>query len=210
MKTVILAGGHGTRIGEESAVRPKPMIDIGNRPILWHIMKIYSFHGINDFIVCCGHQGHVIREYFANYALNHSDVTFDLAAHATTIHHSAVDPWRVTLIDTGEGTMTGGRLRRVREYVGNETFCLTYGDGVSDVNIAELDRLPPGAGHVCDADRRAAGRPVRRVFPSCRRSARPRIQGKAERRRRLGEWRLFRLRTAGLRLHRLRCDRVGK
>jgi glucose-1-phosphate cytidylyltransferase len=138
MKTVILAGGHGTRIGEESAVRPKPMIDIGNQPILWHIMKIYSFHGINDFVVCLGHQGRVIREYFANYTLNHSDVTFDLSARATTIHQSAVDPWRVTLIDTGEDTMTGGRLKRVRQYVGDETFCLTYGDGVSDVNIADL------------------------------------------------------------------------
>jgi glucose-1-phosphate cytidylyltransferase len=138
MKAVILAGGHGTRISEESAVRPKAMIDIGHRPILWHIMKMYSTYGINDFVVCCGHRGHVIREYFANYRLNLSDVTFDLAANATVVHQCAVDPWRVTLVDTGEDTMTGGRLKRVREYLGDQTFCLTYGDGVSDVHIGQL------------------------------------------------------------------------
>jgi glucose-1-phosphate cytidylyltransferase len=138
MKTVILAGGYGTRISEESAVRPKPMIDIGGRPMLWHIMKIYSAYGINDFVVCCGYQGHVIREYFANYWLNQSDVTVDLAADTMAVHRSATEPWRVTLVDTGERTMTGGRLKRVRDYVAGETFCLTYGDGVTDVNIDEL------------------------------------------------------------------------
>ena len=113
MKAVILAGGHGTRISEESAVRPKPMIDIGHRPILWHIMKIYSAHGITDFVVCCGYRGHLIREYFANYRLSLSDVTFDLAANTTVVHQCAVDPWRITLVETGDDTMTGGRLKRV-------------------------------------------------------------------------------------------------
>jgi glucose-1-phosphate cytidylyltransferase len=138
MKAVILAGGHGTRISEESAVRPKTMIDIGHRPMLWHIMKIYSAHGITDFVVCCGYRGHVIREYFANYRLNLSDVTFDLAADTTVVHECAVEPWRITVVETGDDTMTGGRLKRVRRYVGGETFCLTYGDGVSDVHIGEL------------------------------------------------------------------------
>jgi glucose-1-phosphate cytidylyltransferase len=138
MKAVILAGGHGTRISEESGIRPKPMIDIGHRPILWHIMKMYSAHGITDFVVCCGYRGHVIREYFANYRLNLSNVTFDLAANAMVVHECAVDPWRVTVVDTGDDTMTGGRLKRVRRYLGDETFCLTYGDGVSDIHIGEL------------------------------------------------------------------------
>jgi glucose-1-phosphate cytidylyltransferase len=138
MKTVILAGGFGTRISEESAVKPKPMIDIGNRPILWHIMKIYSAHGLNDFVICCGYKGHVIKEYFARYFLHQSDVTFDLRDDSMTVHRTEAEPWRVTLIDTGEKTLTGGRIKRVRDYVGDETFCLTYGDGVSDVNIREV------------------------------------------------------------------------
>ena len=138
MKTVILAGGYGTRISEESAVRPKPMVEIGGRPILWHIMKTYSAHGINDFIICCGYKGHAIKEYFANYYLNISDVTFDLRNNSTHIHQNGAEPWRVTLIDTGDGTMTGGRLKRVQNYVGHETFCFTYGDGVSNIDIAGL------------------------------------------------------------------------
>lgn len=138
MKTVILAGGYGTRISEESAVRPKPMVEIGNRPILWHIMKIYTAYGINDFIICCGYKGHMIKEYFANYYLLRSDVTFDIKNNAMTVHQNEAEPWRVTLVDTGEKTMTGGRIKRVRQYIGDETFCLTYGDGVSDVNIGEL------------------------------------------------------------------------
>ncbi|HEX9786017.1 MAG TPA: glucose-1-phosphate cytidylyltransferase [Opitutaceae bacterium] len=137
MKTVILAGGFGTRISEESAVKPKPMIDIGHRPIIWHIMKIYSAHGINDFLICCGYKGFVLKEYFARYFLHQSDVTFDLSKDRMTVHRSEAEPWRVTLVETGENTMTGGRIKRVREHLGNETFCLTYGDGVSDVNIAE-------------------------------------------------------------------------
>ncbi|MDY6876455.1 MAG: glucose-1-phosphate cytidylyltransferase [Chloroflexota bacterium] len=138
MKTVILAGGYGTRLSEETGVRPKPMVEIGDKPILWHIMKIYSAHGINDFIVCCGYKGHVIKEYFANYFLNRSDVTFDLKNNRTEIHQNGAEPWRVTLVDTGTGTMTGGRLKRVKDYIGTETFCFTYGDGVSNVDIKQL------------------------------------------------------------------------
>jgi glucose-1-phosphate cytidylyltransferase len=138
VKAVILAGGLGTRISEETQVRPKPMVEIGGRPILWHIMKLYSHHGIHDFVICLGHRGYVIKEYFANYFLHMSDVTFDLAANRMQVHERHAEPWRVTLVDTGEATMTGGRLRRVRGYVGEETFCLTYGDGLSDVDLGAL------------------------------------------------------------------------
>ena len=138
MKAVILAGGFGTRISEESAVKPKPMIEIGEKPILWHIMKIYSTHGINDFIVCCGYKGYSIKEYFANYYLHGADVTFDLAKRSVEIHHDSSEPWRITCVETGLSTMTGGRLRRVRQHLDDETFCMTYGDGVSDVNISDL------------------------------------------------------------------------
>ena len=138
MKVVILAGGYGTRISEESSVRPKPMVEIGGKPILWHIMKIYSQFGLQDFIICLGYKGYVIKEYFANYFLHRSDVTFDLKNNRMEVHHNGVEPWMVTLIDTGEKTMTGGRLKRVREYVGDETFCMTYGDGVSDINLKKL------------------------------------------------------------------------
>jgi len=138
MKAVILAGGLGTRISEESHLKPKPMIEIGGKPILWHIMKIYSHHGINDFVICLGYKGYVIKEYFANYFLHMSDVTFDMQDNSMEVHQKYVEPWRVTLLDTGENTLTGGRLKRVREYVRAEPFCFTYGDGVSDINIAEL------------------------------------------------------------------------
>ena len=138
MKVVILAGGFGTRISEESAIKPKPMIEIGHKPILWHIMKIYSSYGMDDFVICCGYRGHLIKEYFANYFLHRSDVTFDLRANQMTVHQNHVEPWRVTLVDTGDNSMTGGRIRRVKEHIAGETFCLTYGDGVSDVNIREL------------------------------------------------------------------------
>jgi len=139
MKAVILAGGLGTRISEETSTRPKPMIEIGGKPILWHILKIYSHHGINDFVVCCGYKGYVIKEYFANYFLHTSDVTFDISNNSMEVHHRNAEPWRVTLVDTGEDTMTGGRLKRVADYVkGESAFCLTYGDGVGDVNITEL------------------------------------------------------------------------
>jgi len=138
MKAVILAGGLGTRISEETHLKPKPMIEIGGRPILWHIMKMYSHFGIHDFIICLGYKGYIIKEYFANYFLHMSDVTFDISMNQIQVHQRHAEPWRVTLVDTGENTMTGGRLKRVREYVGEETFCFTYGDGVSDVQIDRL------------------------------------------------------------------------
>jgi len=137
MKAVILAGGLGTRISEETHLKPKPMIEIGGKPILWHILKMYSAHGVNEFVICCGYKGYVIKEYFANYFLHMSDVTFDMASNRMEVHHKHAEPWRVTLVDTGEDTMTGGRLRRVADYVRDEeAFCFTYGDGVSDVDIA--------------------------------------------------------------------------
>ena len=139
MKAVILAGGFGTRISEETALKPKPLIEIGGKPILWHIMKIYSSHGIHDFIICCGYKGFLIKEYFANYFLHMSDVTFDMMQNSMEVHQRHAEPWRVTLVDTGEETLTGGRLKRVQPYLENEeAFCLTYGDGVSDVNIGKL------------------------------------------------------------------------
>lgn len=136
MKAVILAGGYGTRISEESATRPKPMIEVGGRPILWHIMKIYSAHGINEFVICCGYKGYIIKEYFANYFLHMSDVTFDLTNNEMHVHRKNAESWKVTLVDTGEATQTGGRLKRVRSYIGDEDFCMTYGDGVGDVDIS--------------------------------------------------------------------------
>jgi len=138
MKAVILAGGLGTRIGEETHLRPKPLIEIGGRPILWHIMKLYSAYGVRDFVVCCGYKGYQIKEYFANYFLHMADVTFDVCHDKMEVHHIHAEPWKVTVVDTGIETMTGGRIRRVREYLGTERFCLTYGDGVSDINISKL------------------------------------------------------------------------
>ncbi len=138
MQAVILAGGLGTRISEETHLKPKPMIDIGGRPILWHILKIYSAHGINDFIICAGYKGYVIKEYFANYFLHMSDVTFDMSRNSMEVHTRNAEPWRVTVVDTGEETMTGGRLARVKPYLNDETFCFTYGDGVADINVSEL------------------------------------------------------------------------
>lgn len=137
MKAVILAGGLGTRISEETHLKPKPMIEIGGKPILWHIMKMYSAHGVSDFVICCGYKGYIIKEYFANYFLHMSDVTFDMAHNRMEVHQQKAEPWRVTLVDTGEDTLTGGRLLRVAEYVKDEeAFCFTYGDGVSDLNIS--------------------------------------------------------------------------
>ena len=166
MKAVILAGGLGTRISEETDTKPKPMVAIGGYPVLWHIMKIYSSFGINDFIICCGYKGYVIKEYFANYSLHRSDVTIDLQNHDIRVLQNYAEPWKVTLVDTGLETMTGGRLRRVREYLDDESFCFTYGDGVSDVDIASVikfhesqDRLatvvavrPPGRFGAIDMD----------------------------------------------------------
>ena len=139
MKSVILAGGLGSRISEETSLRPKPMVEIGGKPLLWHIMKLYSAHGINDFIICCGYKGYVIKEYFANYFLHMSDVTFDMDANKMLVHQRYAEPWKVTLIDTGDETMTGGRLKRVKEYIEDEeAFCFTYGDGVGNVDITAL------------------------------------------------------------------------
>lgn len=138
MKAVILAGGLGTRISEETVVKPKPMVEIGGRPILWHVLKIYSAHGINDFIICLGYKGYIIKEYFANYFLHMSDVTFDMAANKMEVHQNNTEPWRVTLVDTGENTMTGGRLKRVCNYLDDGDFCLTYGDGIGDIDVTKL------------------------------------------------------------------------
>jgi glucose-1-phosphate cytidylyltransferase len=146
VKAVILAGGTGTRIAEETEVRPKPMIEIGGKPILWHIMKMYSAHGVDDFVVCLGYRGYVIKEYFANYYLHVSDVTFDIGRNETEIHESNAEPWRITLVDTGDETMTGGRINRALPYVGDETFCLTYGDGVSDIDLTALIAFHEQAG----------------------------------------------------------------
>ncbi|HRQ57964.1 MAG TPA: glucose-1-phosphate cytidylyltransferase [Azoarcus taiwanensis] len=139
MKAVILAGGLGTRISEETHLRPKPMIEIGGKPLLWHIMKLYSVHGVTDFVICCGYKGYIIKEYFANYFLHMSDVTFDMATNRMEVHSRHAEPWRVTLVDTGDNTLTGGRLKRVKQFIGDEdAFCFTYGDGVSDVDVGAL------------------------------------------------------------------------
>jgi len=139
MKAVILAGGLGTRLSEETVLKPKPMVDIGGRPILWHILKMYSHHGINDFIICCGYKGYMIKEYFANYFLHESDVTFNIRENSMVVHQKRAEPWSVTLVDTGINSMTGGRLKRVSEYIQDEdAFCFTYGDGISDINITKL------------------------------------------------------------------------
>lgn len=138
MKAVILAGGYGTRISEETHLKPKPMIEIGGKPILWHIMKTYASYGINEFVICCGYKGYMVKEYFANYFLHMSDVTFDMKNNSMEVHHKFVEPWKVTLVDTGLDTMTGGRLKRIKEYVDDGTFCFTYGDGLSDIDISKL------------------------------------------------------------------------
>ena len=138
MKAVILAGGYGTRLSEETAIRPKPMVEIGGRPVLWHIMKIYSAYDINEFIICCGYKGYMIKEYFSRYFLQVSDITFDIKNNKMEVHQNGAEQWKVTLVDTGEKTMTGGRLKKVKDYIGDDTFCLTYGDGVSDIDIHEL------------------------------------------------------------------------
>jgi len=146
MKAVILAGGLGTRMSEESHLKPKPMIEIGGKPILWHIMKIYSHYGVHEFIICLGHKGYIVKEYFANYFLHMSDVTFDMKNNRMEVHSNHAEPWRVTLVDTGEETMTGGRLRRVKAYLGNEDFCFTYGDGVADVDIRKIHEFHKAQG----------------------------------------------------------------
>jgi len=138
MKAVLLAGGLGTRISEETHLKPKPMVEVGGKPILWHILKIYGHHGINEFIICCGYKGYIVKEYFANYFLHSSDVTFHMDLNHIEVHRQNAEPWKVTLVDTGESTMTGGRLKRISEFLGNDSFCFTYGDGVADIDIAAL------------------------------------------------------------------------
>lgn len=149
MKVVILAGGLGTRLSEETVLRPKPMVEIGGMPILWHIMKIYSSYGYNDFIICLGYKGYVVKEYFANYFMHKSDVTIDLKDNSVKVHESGAEPWTITLVDTGLNSMTGGRIKRVQKHIGNEPFLLTYGDGVSDVNINELVKRHKAGGKLC-------------------------------------------------------------
>lgn len=146
MKCVILAGGLGTRLSEETSVRPKPMVEIGGKPILWHIMKLYSRYGVNDFIICLGYKGYIIKEYFANYFLHMSDVTYDMSTNKMEVHQNNAEPWRVTLVDTGDNTQTGGRLRRIREYLDNDAFCMTYGDGIGNVDIRQLIDFHQGHG----------------------------------------------------------------
>ena len=149
MKVVILAGGLGTRLAEETVIKPKPMVEIGGRPILWHIMKIYSSYGFNEFVICTGYKGYVIKEFFANYYLHTTDVTFDISKGELEIHNNKTEPWKVTLIDTGEETMTGGRLKRISQFVGGQDFCMTYGDGVSNVNITKLVNFHRSHGKLC-------------------------------------------------------------
>jgi glucose-1-phosphate cytidylyltransferase len=149
MKVVLLAGGLGTRLSEETVLKPKPMVEIGGMPILWHIMKIYAAHGFNDFVVCLGYKGYVVKEYFANYFLHKSDVTIDLKNNSIEIHESEAEPWKITLVDTGDDSMTGGRIKRIQKYVQDETFMLTYGDGVGDINIAELVAYHKEQGKLC-------------------------------------------------------------
>lgn len=148
MKAVLLAGGFGTRLSEETSVRPKPMVEIGGLPILWHIMKLYSAHGIDDFIVCCGYKGEMIKDFFCGYAMRRADMTVDLARNEIELHSDCSEPWRVTLIDTGQDTMTGGRLKRVADYIGGETFCLTYGDGVANIDITKLIAFHQAKGRI--------------------------------------------------------------
>lgn len=149
MKVVILAGGLGTRLSEETVLRPKPMVEIGGMPILWHIMKIYSSYGFNDFVICLGYKGYVVKEYFANYFLHKSDVTIDLSDNSIKVHDSQAEPWKITLVDTGNDSMTGGRIKRIQSHIGNETFMVTYGDGVGSVNIGELVKFHQSNGKLC-------------------------------------------------------------
>ena len=161
MKVVILAGGYGTRISEESMTRPKPMIEINGDPILWHIMKEYSHYGFNEFIICAGYKQHIIKEFFANYYLHHSDITFDFSAeNSMTVHNNVVEPWKVTIVDTGLNTLTGGRIKRVRKYIGEQPFLLTYGDGVCDVNITDVVAFHKKTWQISDYDSGTARRKI--------------------------------------------------
>ena len=174
MKVVIFAGGYGTRISEETAVVPKPLVEIGAMPILWHIMKIYSAHGLNDFVICCGYKGHLIKNYFLDFFHRNADLTIDLSNNDLAVHRNGSETWKVTLVDTGLETMTGGRIRRVRDHI-DGPFCLTYGDGVSDIDITDTHRLPPRPEDPRHRHRRAAARPLRRARPLARPHPRQRL-----------------------------------
>ena len=201
MKAVILAGGLGSRISEESHLRPKPMIEIGGRPILWHIMKIYSHYGINDFVICLGYRGYVIKEYFANYFLHMSDVSFDMTENRMEVHQRHAEPWRVTLVDTGQETLTGGRLKRVQQYVGSESFCFTYGDGVADLDVGKLISFHRAEGKLATL---TAIQPPGRYGAVSIDDARHQLCGKTGRGWFLGQWRLLCARAESPRLHRQR------
>ena len=190
MRAVLLAGGLGTRFAEETDVRPKPMIEIGGKPILWHIMKMYSSHGINDFIVCLGYKGYVIKEYFSNYFLHQSNVTFDLRENKMHVLRKDAEPWTVTLIDTGEDTMIGGRIKQILPYLGDDPdFCLTYGDGVSDIDITESIAFHRREGRLCNRHRNPAPRAL--WGKQFRRQPRHQFPREAERRSRLDQWWIF-------------------
>ena len=208
MKAVLLAGGLGTRLSEETGSRPKPMVEIGGKPILWHIMKIYSAHGINDFVICLGYKGYVIKEYFANYFLHSCDVTFDMKCNKMQVHKADVEPWTVTLVETGDETQIGGRIKRVLPYLaGDDAFCLTYGDGVGNVNITKTIEQHREQRLACNCDGHAAAGPFWRVAPRGRSGHR--VPGEATRRWRMDQRRVLRAVAEGRRLHRGRRDRMG-
>ena len=209
MKVVILAGGYGTRLSEETTVVPKPLVEIGGYPILWHIMKIYSHYGLNDFVICCGHKGSLIKDYFRNFFHRNCDFTIDLADNTLVTHHSPREPWRVTVVDTGEKTMTGGRLKRVREHLGEQTFCLTYGDGVADVNIRDLIAFHHQQGALATVT--AVQLPGRwgALKSLLRPTASRRLSGEGQRRRPHDQRRVLRRRARGPRPDRRRGDGLG-
>ncbi len=210
MKVVILAGGYGTRLSEETGIRPKPLVEIGGKPILWHIMKIYSAHGLTDFIICGGYKCEMIKAYFRDYVLQTSDVAFDLATGTINFIRRETEPWRISVIDTGETTMTGGRIKQILDHVGDKTFCLTYGDGVSNVDIGDVIRYHKESGAM--ATLTAVMQPGRfgALDSRSQRTVRPRVPGKVQLRRRPYQWRLFRRGTWGRKIHPGRRYRLGR
>ena len=209
MKAVILAGGFGTRLSEETGVRPKPMVEIGGRPIIWHIMKIYSAHGIDDFVIAAGYKSHLLKEYFASYYLRSADVTFDLAENSITTHSTNAESWRVTIVETGDDAMTGGRIKRLAPYLDDDAFCLTYGDCLARHRRDQARLVPPGGGRGGDPDCHPAPRALRRARATRERREDRELPREAVRRRRLGERRLLRSQPERARVHRRRLDGVG-